>query len=383
MGNTVIWKPSPTQQLAAHLTMELLEEAGLPPGVINMLPGDGLDVSEVALAPPRPGRHPLHRLDRRLPAPVADRRRRTSRRTAPTRASSARPAARTSSSPTRRADPDVLRTALIRGAFEFQGQKCSAASRAYVAASVWNEDARTSSSPRSRRITMGDVTDFSNFMGAVIDDRAFAKHKAAIDAGQARRRPRRSSPAAQVDDSVGYFVRPTVVRVHATRPTRCSPPSTSARSSPCTSTTTPTSRRVVAQMESFAPYALTGSIIAQDRARDRLGAARRCASRPATSTSTTSRPARSSASSRSAAPGPPAPTTRPAPPQNLLRWTSPALDQGDVRPAEGLPLPVHGPRLTQGRDLTVAALPVIHRGRRSGLAPRPADRGRVSSPRDG
>ena len=70
MGNTVIWKPSPTQQLAAHLTMELLEEAGLPPGVINMLPGDGLEVSDVAPAPPRPRRHPLHRLDADLPEAV-------------------------------------------------------------------------------------------------------------------------------------------------------------------------------------------------------------------------------------------------------------------------------------------------------------------------
>ena len=75
MGNTVIWKPSPTQQLAASLTMELLEEAGMPPGVINMLPGDGLDVSEGRAGPPRPRRHPLHRLDPDLPAPVAHRRR--------------------------------------------------------------------------------------------------------------------------------------------------------------------------------------------------------------------------------------------------------------------------------------------------------------------
>ena len=70
MGNTVIWKPSPTQQFAAHLTMELLEEAGLPPGVINMLPGDGIEVSDVVLQPPRPRRHPLHRLDADVPEAV-------------------------------------------------------------------------------------------------------------------------------------------------------------------------------------------------------------------------------------------------------------------------------------------------------------------------
>ena len=105
MGNTVIWKPSPTQQLAASLTMELLEEAGMPPGVINMLPGDGLDVSKVALTAPRPRGHPLHRLDPDLPAPVADRRREHRRATAPTRGSWARPVARTSSSRTRPPTP--------------------------------------------------------------------------------------------------------------------------------------------------------------------------------------------------------------------------------------------------------------------------------------
>ena len=104
MGNTVIWKPAVTQQLAANLTMELLEEAGLPPGVINMLPGHGLDVSEVALATPTwpastsPARPASSTTCGRPSA-------RTSRRTAPTRASSARPAARTSSSPTRAPTP--------------------------------------------------------------------------------------------------------------------------------------------------------------------------------------------------------------------------------------------------------------------------------------
>ena len=209
MGNTVIWKPSPTQQLAAHLTMELLEEAGMPPGVINMLPGRRARRLRGRARPPRPRRHPLHRLDADLPAPVVDGRRRTSRSTAPTRASSARPAARTSSSRTRSADPDVLRTAMLRGAFEFQGQKCSAASRAYVARSVWKK-MRDPFVAEVESITMGDVTDFSNFMGAVIDDRAFAKHKKAI--ARAKRSPKLDVLAGgQVDDSVGYFVRPTVV----------------------------------------------------------------------------------------------------------------------------------------------------------------------------
>ena len=138
MGNTVVWKPSPTQQLAAHLTMELLEEAGLPPGVINMLPGDGLDVSEVALAAPGPGRHPLHRLHRR-PSSTCGGRSATniaSYRTYPRIVGETGGKDFVVAHPC--ADPDVLRDALVRGAFEYQGQKCSAASRAYVARSVWD-----------------------------------------------------------------------------------------------------------------------------------------------------------------------------------------------------------------------------------------------------
>ena len=105
MGNTVVWKPSPTQQLAAHLTMELLEEAGLPPGVINMLPGDGLDVSEVALAHPDLAGIHFTGSTPTFQHLWRDGRREHRDATAPTRASSARPAARTSSSPTRRPTP--------------------------------------------------------------------------------------------------------------------------------------------------------------------------------------------------------------------------------------------------------------------------------------
>ena len=107
--------------------------------------------------------------------------------------------------------------------------------------------------------------------------------------------------------------------------------------------------KVVAQMESFAPYALTGAIIAQDRSGDRLGARGRCASRPATSTSTTSRPARSSGSSRSAARRASGTNDKAGAPAEPDALDLAALDQGDVRPADGLPLPVHGPGLTPRR----------------------------------
>src|SRR3954452_9307395 len=261
MGNTVIWKPSPTQQVAASLTMELLEEAGLPPGVINMLPGDGLDVSKVALShPDLAGIHftgstpPFQHLWRTVGENL------TSYRSYPRIVGETGGKDFVVAHPS--ADPDVLRTALIRGAFEFQGQKCSAASRAYVARSVWAK-IRDQFVAEVEGLTMGDVTDLSNFMGAVIDDRAFAKHKAAIT--RAKRNSHLSILAGgQVDDSVGYFVRPTVVQ--STDP-KDQMFSTEYFGPILAVHVYDDSRydRVLQQMESFAPYALTGSIIAQDR----------------------------------------------------------------------------------------------------------------------
>jgi 1-pyrroline-5-carboxylate dehydrogenase len=261
MGNTVIWKPSPTQQLAAHLTMELLEEAGLPPGVINMLPGDGLDVSDVLLNhPDLAGIHftgstpTFQHLWSTVGANIAKYRSypRIVGETGGKDFVVAHPSA----------DPDVLKVALLRGAFEFQGQKCSAASRAYVARSVWNK-MRDPLLAEVEGIHVGDVTDFSNFMGAVIDDRAFAKHKKAIQ------RAKRSKNldvvvGGQLDDSVGYFVRPTVVEggdpTDQMFHTEYFGPILAVHVFDDGDY-----EQVVQQMESIAPYALTGSVIAQDR----------------------------------------------------------------------------------------------------------------------
>ena len=261
MGNTVIWKPSPTQQLAAHLTMQLLEEAGMPPGVINMLPGDGLDVSEVALAhPDLAGIHftgstpTFQHLWRTVGENI------TSYRSYPRIVGETGGKDFIVAHPS--ADPDVLRTAMIRGAFEFQGQKCSAASRAYVARSVWDK-IKDSLVAETEAIAMGDVRDFSNFMGAVIDRRAFDKHQAAITRAQ------ESSSldviaGGTVDDSEGFFVRPTIVET--TDPT--DEMFKTEYFGPILAVHVYEDRdfeKVVAQMESFAPYALTGAIIAQDR----------------------------------------------------------------------------------------------------------------------
>ncbi|HET9498785.1 MAG TPA: L-glutamate gamma-semialdehyde dehydrogenase [Marmoricola sp.] len=261
MGNTVIWKPSPTQQFAAHLTMQLLEEAGMPAGVINMLPGDGIDVSKVLLHhPDLAGIHftgstrTFQHLWGEVGGNIA------SYRSYPRIVGETGGKDFVVAHPS--ADVDVLRVALIRGAFEYQGQKCSAASRAYVPKSLWAK-LRDQLVDETEALSMGNVTDLSNFMGAVIDERAFAKHKAAIN--RAKRSPKSEVIAGgQCDDSVGYFVRPTIVT--STDPT--DPMFRDEFFGPILSVHVYDDDRfgsVVDQMESFAPYALTGAVIAQDR----------------------------------------------------------------------------------------------------------------------
>jgi 1-pyrroline-5-carboxylate dehydrogenase len=208
MGNTVLWKPSPTQSFAAHLTMRLLEEAGMPPGVINLLPGDGKAVSEVALTHrDLAGIHftgstpTFQHLWGTIGANIASYRGypRLVGETGGKDFIVAHPSA----------DVDVLRTALVRGAFEYQGQKCSAASRAYVPRSVWNrvKDGLVS---ETQALSYGDVTDLSHFGGAVIDRRAFTKHAELFDRvrGDASVEVLTGGTA---DDTDGFFVQPTIL----------------------------------------------------------------------------------------------------------------------------------------------------------------------------
>jgi 1-pyrroline-5-carboxylate dehydrogenase len=261
MGNTALWKPSPTQQLAAHYTMRLLEAAGLPPGVINLLTGDGKAVSEVALADPRlAGIHftgstaTFQHLWRTVGENISNYRGypRIVGETGGKDFVVAHPSA----------DIDIVRTALIRGAFEYQGQKCSAASRAYIPRSVWDR-LRDDFLAQTDSLTVGPVTDLANFMGAVIDRRAFAKHKAALD------RARNADAVAVLaggtyDDSEGYFVRPTVLE--STDPedevfiTEYFGPILGLYVYDDGEYS-----RVLTQLENVSPYALTGAIIAQDR----------------------------------------------------------------------------------------------------------------------
>lgn len=208
MGNTVVWKPSVTQTFSAYLTMQLLEAAGLPPGVVNLVAGDGYAVSDVVLADPRlAGIHftgstaTFQHLWREVGTNI-DRYRTYPRLVGETGGKDfvvAHSSAR----------PDVVRTALIRGAFDYQGQKCSAASRAFIPRSVW---ARMGDDflGATEALTYGDVTDLSNYGGAVIDERAYAKSARAIERAK-------SAPGVTIavggecEDSEGYFVRPTVL----------------------------------------------------------------------------------------------------------------------------------------------------------------------------
>ena len=208
LGNTALWKPASTSVLSNYYLMKMFEEAGLPPGVINFLPGSGAKVGDPVIA------------DRRLagihftgstgvfqgiwknignniagygqyPRLVGE----TGGKDFVIAHSSA--------------EPQALAVALVRGAFEYQGQKCSAASRAYVPKSLWS-DVRDRMGEMVAEIGVGDVCDFSNFMGALIDKNSYDKLKEAIDLG-------RSDSSCDVviggeyDDSTGWFVKPTVV----------------------------------------------------------------------------------------------------------------------------------------------------------------------------
>jgi 1-pyrroline-5-carboxylate dehydrogenase len=263
MGNVVIWKPSPTQQLSAHYLMQLLAVAGLPPGVINMVTGDGSAVSNVALRHPElAGVHftgstgTFQHLWRTVGENIAGYRGypRLVGETGGKDFVIAHPSA----------DPEVLATALVRGAFEYQGQKCSAASRAYVARSVWDRT-KDRLIGTTESLAMGDVAaDLSLFMGAVIDERAFGRLRDAL--ARAATRPAISVlTGGTTDDSQGYYVRPTILV--STDPT--DEIFTREYFGPILGVHVfedADYETVVAQAADIAPYALTGAIIAQDRA---------------------------------------------------------------------------------------------------------------------
>ncbi|HJQ01462.1 MAG TPA: L-glutamate gamma-semialdehyde dehydrogenase [Jatrophihabitans sp.] len=266
MGNVVIWKPSNTQLLAAHLTMRLLEAAGLPPGVINLLTGHGLPVSEVLLAhPDLAGIHFTGSTGtfRHLWQSVAQNL--DGYRTYPRLVGETGGKDFVLAHPS--ADLDILRTALIRGAFEYQGQKCSAASRAYLPASIWPK-LRDTLAAETDALSMGDVTDFGNFIGAVIDRRAFDRLAGVLDAAK-------NDPALEIiaggiaDDSEGFFIRPTILRSedpnHEVFSTEYFGPILSVYVYDDAADPDAAFSQILDVVDTATPYALTGSIIATDR----------------------------------------------------------------------------------------------------------------------
>ncbi len=208
MGNTVVFKPATQTVLVSHFLMEILAEAGMPPGVINMVSGSAAEISERVLHHPDlagihfTGSTEVFQSMWRTVGQNIDKYRTYPRLVGETGGKDFIIAHES-------ADATALRTALIRGSFEYQGQKCSAASRAYIPQSMWKA-MKGEMADLVEQIPQGDVADFKNFMGAVIDGKAYAKHMSAIDFAK-------KSDSAKVvaggrgDDSVGWFVRPTVI----------------------------------------------------------------------------------------------------------------------------------------------------------------------------
>jgi 1-pyrroline-5-carboxylate dehydrogenase len=261
MGNTVIWKPAATAALSNYFVMRLLQEAGLPPGVINFVPGDSQQVSARLLGDRfLAGIHftgsttvfqslwkgVAERLEGYLSYP------RIVGETGGKDFILAHPSA----------DPDAVAVAMVRGAYEYQGQKCSAASRAYIPQSLW---------PRVKRralemigsIKMGDVADFRNFMGAVIDAKSFAKLSGYLEAAR-KDRGVTVLAGGGADDKRGWFVEPTLLQVKDPKyRTMCEElfgPVLTVYVYPDRAW-----KATVGLVNGTSPYALTGSVFAQER----------------------------------------------------------------------------------------------------------------------
>ncbi len=262
MGNTVVWKPAGTSALSSYYTMKLFEAAGMPPGVINFLPGNAALITERMLSDRKlagvnftGSTGVFQSIWKRVGERIAD------YATYPRLVGETGGKDFVLAHPS--ADPEALAVALVRGAFEYQGQKCSAASRAYVPASLWPE-VRDRMVAMMAEIKIGDVADFKNFMGAVIDAKAFGRLKGYLDQAKKDRSVTLVSGGG-ADDSKGYFIEPTLLQVKdpAYR-TMCE-----ELFGPILTTYVYKDKdwkQTVKLVDSTSPYALTGSIFARDRA---------------------------------------------------------------------------------------------------------------------
>ncbi|HEY7684622.1 MAG TPA: aldehyde dehydrogenase family protein, partial [Gemmatimonadales bacterium] len=261
MGTTVVWKPAGTAVYSNYFLMKLMEEAGLPPGVINFLPGSATQISTALLA----DRH-LGGIHFTGSTEVFQSLWDTVAKNLKEYADYPRLVGETGGKDFiiahASADPDQLAAAIVRGAFEYQGQKCSAASRAYVPDSIW-PGVRDRVLAMLERIRVGDPADFRNFMGAVIDRKAFDKIKGYIDAAK-------TAPGVTVlfgggcDDADGYFIQPTLIQAEdpAYR-TMCDEifgPVLTLHVYPERQWT-----ETLRLVDTTSPYALTGAVFARDR----------------------------------------------------------------------------------------------------------------------
>jgi 1-pyrroline-5-carboxylate dehydrogenase len=261
MGNTVVWKPASTAALSAHYTLQILCEAGLPDGVINIVYGSGATIGDAALASPElagihfTGSTPVFQSMWKTVGDNIASYRNYPRIVGETGGKDfivAHPSA----------DVEEVATAIVRGSFEYQGQKCSAASRVYAPKSMWPE-LRERLEEQVSELRMGDVSDFSNFLGAVIDKSSFATQKEAIDEARASGKAEIVA-GGDYDDSEGYFVAPTVIQTED--------PSYRTMSEelfgPVVTTYVYDDKRwsdTLDLVDSTAPYGLTGAVFADDR----------------------------------------------------------------------------------------------------------------------
>jgi 1-pyrroline-5-carboxylate dehydrogenase len=208
MGNTVVWKPASTAAFSAYYVMRLFQEAGLPDGVINLVYGPGATIGDAALASPE-----LAGIHFTGSTPVFNSMWKTVGDRVGEYGNYPRIVGETGGKdfivahPT--ADADAVATAILRGSFEYQGQKCSAASRIYAPANLWPA-IRERLADEVGSLKYGDVSDFSNFMGAVIDASSFRTQREAIEEAKASAQTK-VLVGGEVDDSEGFFVQPTVI----------------------------------------------------------------------------------------------------------------------------------------------------------------------------
>lgn len=259
MGNVVVWKPATTQLLSAWVGYELFEAAGLPAGVIDFLPGRGASVGDPVMADPRlAGLHftgstgTFNHLWRTVAANL-ERYRAYPRLVGETGGKDFILAHES-------ADVDALAVAIVRGGFEYQGQKCSAASRVYVPDSLWPK-VQERVVAMMQELKQGDVRDWSTFVGAVIDRKAWQTHKGYLELAHDTARVVQGGEA---DDRVGWYIQPTLVQVedpkHRLMQEEIFGPVVTTFVYPAARYT-----EALELVDGTSPYALTGAIFANDR----------------------------------------------------------------------------------------------------------------------